>query len=162
MKIFALALTLLLSLHGVSEAKQAEIEKNKATAKGEAPDPNNFLKDRDWKWEIKDYGTVVGTSRYTGEPISKPNLLKLNVVCPGEEGKKYYPIVDGFKYCGITSISPSGKILVVHFMDWDDNNPNSCTVKRVEKVELPDVCGNSKGKTAKKKSKKTKRMPASK
>ncbi len=159
MKILVYTFIILWAFAAGAANNVSPLEKGKKPVKRKATDPNNFFKDRTWNWDIKDYGKLHATSRYIGEPINTPNLLKLSVICP--DGKKqYYPIVKGFKYCGITSISPAGRMLVVHFMDWNSNKPTkSCSTKRVERIVLPDVC--NKSKTAQK-SKKSRRAPASK
>ena len=111
-----------------------------AQANGPA-DPSGYFKKKNWSWNIKDYGKLTITSTYVAEPISHPNLMHIEVECPTKGKKKrIYPIVEDYKYCGIDSISPAGKILVVHFADYDDKNSSYCSKKRVERFSLPEVC----------------------
>ena len=138
------------------------IEKEKKPAIGTTKEHEMFFQDKEWSWDIKGYGTLKATSKYASEPIAQPNILQVYAECTEGKKKVYYPIVQDYKYCGMRSISPAGKILVVHFMDYNDKTQR-CDKKRVDRMTLPEVCNQANKKTAKVRKKSTNnRRPASK
>lgn len=103
-------------------------------AAAENTDPNDYFKERKWSLKWKDHAVEL-KSEYIEEPVSKPNLLKAEIIC--NKTKKRENLLNDFKFCGLDSVTIIGDQLVMNLADYDPNDPSGyCKIKRQEKVGI--------------------------